>query len=52
MKPFIRTLHVAGLAFGRVGGGRDSQLPNGAARCDVADRGRSLRCLLPLIYGM
>ena len=42
MKPFTRSWHVAGLAFGRVGGLRDTQLPTGAARCDMANRGRSL----------
>ena len=41
MKPFTRTWHVAELAFGRVGGLRDTQLPTSAARCDMANRGRS-----------
>jgi hypothetical protein len=42
MKPASRTWHVARLAFGRVGRLRDTQLPTGTARCDMANRGQSL----------
>ena len=42
MKRFTRTWHVAGLAFGRVGLLRDTPLPTGAARRDMANRGLAL----------
>ena len=42
IKPSTRTWHVAGLAFGRVGGLRDTPLPTGAARRDMANRGLAL----------
>jgi hypothetical protein len=42
MKLSTRTWQVAGLAFDRVGRLRDTQLPTGAAGCDMTHRARSL----------